>query len=409
VLNIPGITDGTDVTVGESPSGGYLGTDNGLHIILNEPLYFKKATVQPNSGVTSITMGIYYNYYAGKNVNSPPPDLTKTFTGLTPLVAQEIDVDIFLDAGEYFLNNHSEDSFLRAVGVAGNYPHSSAGGEFSIEGAYSIAGADVSGWYYWYFDIQMTKIAKITKAGNVEGSDISEVGPTNGLLMYYPLNGDVLDYSGNNYHLTNAGADISTGLRDKNSYLFVRANDDAMRQSLTPTSAYSTQTLSISAWVKLASAQADFYIIAHTHWAAPWVVGLRVSISSTNLQFVTNSVGLNVPKILTVGEWYHIACTYDQTAAVENKKIYLNGKFMGAADYTGNITAQSGVTIGDIGNATANYNFDGNIQDVRVYNRTLTSAEVYTLFKMFNPNGTTQIQINNDASINVFGEIKERL
>jgi hypothetical protein len=77
---------------------------------------------------------------------------------------------------------------------------------------------------------------------------------------------------------------------------------------------------------------------------------------------------------LTVNNWSHIAMTYDGAAL----RVYQNGALVHTVNMTGNIINGAGpLRIG--GNASwANEFFNGMIDDVRVYNRALTLAEIQT-------------------------------
>jgi hypothetical protein len=49
-------------------------------------------------------------------------------------------------------------------------------------------------------------------------TNLSEVGIVDELDVWHKLNGDVLDYSGNEFNGTNAGATLAPGLKDKSYY-----------------------------------------------------------------------------------------------------------------------------------------------------------------------------------------------
>jgi hypothetical protein len=78
---------------------------------------------------------------------------------------------------------------------------------------------------------------------------------------------------------------------------------------------------------------------------------------------------------LTVGKWFHIVGTYDGFTL----KIYINGQFENSRAYTGSfpITAYPlGIGRGQI------YYFNGLIDEVRIYNRALSQAEIQRLMYM---------------------------
>jgi glucose/arabinose dehydrogenase/PKD repeat protein len=77
------------------------------------------------------------------------------------------------------------------------------------------------------------------------------------------------------------------------------------------------------------------------------------------------------PSALSVNTWTHVAATYDGGQL----RVYVNGTQVAATLATGSYQVNSGIlSIG--GNATYGENFKGKLDDVRVYNRALTPAEI---------------------------------
>jgi PKD repeat protein len=74
---------------------------------------------------------------------------------------------------------------------------------------------------------------------------------------------------------------------------------------------------------------------------------------------------------LPVNTWSHVAATYDGST----QKLYVNGELVGSRSQTGSIDVSTGkLRIG--GNSVWGYYFAGYIDEVRVYNRALTEAEI---------------------------------
>ncbi|HOI04987.1 MAG TPA: LamG domain-containing protein, partial [Candidatus Woesebacteria bacterium] len=76
-----------------------------------------------------------------------------------------------------------------------------------------------------------------------------------------------------------------------------------------------------------------------------------------------------------LNRWYHFVGTYDGA----NIKIYKDGKLVGTTPATGNlavsdVTAKIGTYQG------TNYNFNGQIDDVRIYNYALTQEQIKLLY-----------------------------
>jgi len=100
----------------------------------------------------------------------------------------------------------------------------------------------------------------------------------------------------------------------------------------------------------------------------------RAPISST----ITQQAG-TATKMLP-SQWTHLATTYDGTTL----RVYVNGVQVGSLAAAGNIASSTGaVTIG--GNNVWGEFFAGAIDDVRIYNRALSAAEINTLKNTTNP------------------------
>jgi hypothetical protein len=82
-----------------------------------------------------------------------------------------------------------------------------------------------------------------------------------------------------------------------------------------------------------------------------------------------------------LGTWYHVAASYDRTVLPNRPTLYINGRKM----TTTTLTVPTGTPplfsgTGYIGNAAAtNRAWDGLIDDLRVYDRVLSDAEVQVL------------------------------
>ncbi len=95
---------------------------------------------------------------------------------------------------------------------------------------------------------------------------------------------------------------------------------------------------------------------------------------------INGGTGVNSePVYFTLGKWAHVAVTFDSTGRVSN---YINGVLVGAPAVSGDpvgITTTNALTIGNRSTAT-DRTFDGTIDDLRVYNRPLSSTEIKMLY-----------------------------
>ena len=136
-----------------------------------------------------------------------------------------------------------------------------------------------------------------------------------------------------------------------------------------------------SAWVKATANPADDgNIIAKSDWISGWqfktspdtgphTFGISVAGSANTFaqRYCTTTRLLNV--------WYHVAGTYD--AAARTLNIYVNGALDNGV-LRGTVPASqvnSAVNV-NIGRRSDGFYFNGVIDEVRIYNRALTAAEI---------------------------------
>ncbi len=111
--------------------------------------------------------------------------------------------------------------------------------------------------------------------------------------------------------------------------------------------------------------------------------GWRFTKAASNKGFAAITVnGYDNPQIggttsINGGTWYHVAITYDQVS----RRLYVNGEENGAHADVGTIyTNNDSLLIGDNGVWYANQCWNGYIDDVRVYNYALSTAEIDAIY-----------------------------
>ncbi|BAY12056.1 LamG-like jellyroll fold domain-containing protein [Calothrix sp. NIES-2098] len=97
--------------------------------------------------------------------------------------------------------------------------------------------------------------------------------------------------------------------------------------------------------------------------------------------------------VLKTNAWNHVATTFDGTtykAYVNGQEVFSTNSFAGRKPY-----ATQQLNIGRVDN-----NFAGQIDDVRIYNRALTAADIATLAQLGTPNPGTISLENNAIAVN---------
>lgn len=149
------------------------------------------------------------------------------------------------------------------------------------------------------------------------------------------------------------------------------------------------QKLSASLWVKLNAADASSHAIlvkqtTSSASTASYAITLT-SLEKLSLS-VANKTAVLGDTILTVGQWYHVMMIYDGSLATNNLQLYLNGnpdKFGNVATGQANNAipriSASKLRVGDYAPTAVTASFNGQVDEVRLYNRVLTLDEIQAL------------------------------
>ncbi|MDX2359554.1 MAG: T9SS type A sorting domain-containing protein [Crocinitomicaceae bacterium] len=160
------------------------------------------------------------------------------------------------------------------------------------------------------------------------------------------------------------------------------AYDFASNDILIPHNAsLNSPTLTLEAWINADSWATNVWenvIISKDGWASgEQGYSLRSGASGT-LSFNIGTLGawieVTSAPVMSTGQWYHVAGTYDGTTL----KVYINGEEVGSTAYTGAISASTyDVTLGRITYTAggARY-FDGEIDEVKIWGSALPQSSI---------------------------------
>ena len=197
--------------------------------------------------------------------------------------------------------------------------------------------------------------------------------PTNGLVGWWPFNGNANDESGNGNNGTVNGATLTTdrfGVANK-AYSFDGVND------FIQTNRAHTSSFSVSTWVKLSSAACFSSII--DAYASSWEF-LTDCNSGSNLSLAVWSGGTY--QIYTSGfnltpqNWTHVVCTF---SANNTCKIYSNGVLINTFT-TINLPAIGGLFYFGRSRSGSDSFLNGVLDDIGIWNRALTACEITDLY-----------------------------
>ncbi|MBN1787750.1 MAG: hypothetical protein JW806_05085 [Sedimentisphaerales bacterium] len=139
--------------------------------------------------------------------------------------------------------------------------------------------------------------------------------------------------------------------------------------------------MTITAWIRPDNFGSYYYVLVKRTSAVPGNYELRLSQTSGFLQFIhqtgaTTFTTYTSTSSLATGTWQHVAITLEEGDSVN---FYINGTPAGTLPQT----AVFGIANDEplrIGSRNGGYWFNGDLDDVRVYDRALSEAEVGQLY-----------------------------
>jgi hypothetical protein len=209
--------------------------------------------------------------------------------------------------------------------------------------------------------------------------------PTDGLIAYYPFEGNALDACGNgkdgilkgNYQFVNS-------FKNQAVRLIAETGSDSLGgHVLLPNFHFNTMnSFSYSLWVKEEILLGDeFYISFRDNLGGEDYAGIFRSKSMSYIDFQVGANNSNLPLTINYpsnfkNHFIHYCLVYDN----DTLKMFINGAFLQQkyqpASVSGNYAA-----IGRHWNGDMTYTrFTGIIDEVRVYNRAITNVEVKALY-----------------------------
>ena len=219
---------------------------------------------------------------------------------------------------------------------------------------------------------------------NIEADQVltilqGEEYPEDGLVAYYPFNGNANDESGNENHGTIYGATLSSD-RFGNAncaYDFDGVNDYIQ----TPLSS-NTQPLTISVWFKsdVTNTGESHSIVDSDIWSRGGQSIIFAYDRDNTLDVQYHSGSYDSPFIVDIGTWYHAVATF-----VPGKiELYVNANFIGSKTFVQGILDGDDFRMGRHNSSDPQW-FDGIIDDVRIYNRVLSYDEILELYNENKP------------------------
>ena len=279
------------------------------------------------------------------------------------------------------------------------HTHSDGGGTYDIAGeTRSFQLDNIIETYYKYYRLVINSIIQggTSDTANIsqwelygvpeydpdaDGTDVvvksvPNVPNTDWLEVYYDAknytSGLVQDLSTNSFNgtLTNGASFNNSDGIDK--FVFDGSNDYI--SGSIPSTFTGNQTYTFSIWVKPDSHPSSGFV-------GVFEVGTRSSDDAMGLYFDRGKIihlayadNLATTTVAPVGQWTHITGTYTPG----DRRVYANGNLLNQDDYSGLTLAGTTFKLGS--NLAGEQAFNGSIANFRLFNRALTSDEIYQFY-----------------------------
>jgi uncharacterized protein (TIGR02145 family) len=216
--------------------------------------------------------------------------------------------------------------------------------------------------------------------------------PTDGLVAWWPFNGNANDESGNGHHGFVDGAILSADRFGVGNRSFNFSGDgNYIATNLTGPQG----DRSITVWFKqLESNQGENQWRIFSYGGITQGSGFGAFVFPHNIASQADRLGIDIGNsyvtyepILSLSQWHHLAIVYSTTNGnvVEDVNVFLNGAHLNelAGSFNAFLPLQTGIgnpfTVGHNPNFLPDH-FQGNIDDIGIWNRALTDAEVMALY-----------------------------
>ena len=208
---------------------------------------------------------------------------------------------------------------------------------------------------------------------------ISYTNLMNGILAYYPFNANADDESGNGHTGTVSSATLTQdrfGATDA-AYLFDGTNSQITAAGVE----MSATNITIAFWSKRSDSDPNSFRWVVSHGTPAKDTGLHVGYrgSSQRFSFDFFEDGFDTPTVQTDldGAWHSWTVTYNKSS--QARSIYKDGSLIAFNTSSGKYAGSGTLYIGGAW-TWPNTQFQGAIDDVRIYGRELSSNEVYALY-----------------------------
>jgi len=247
---------------------------------------------------------------------------------------------------------------------------------------------------------------------------IDTANSSNGLVAYYKLDGNANDETGmNNFSLVSGTAPTTNIEGETGGALYFSNHTTKTRLSAnSPNNNFTATDFTLTAWIRSfnnSNSQLTF--------TRPIIFGSSTNLDSISLTWNNSSNSYQVTMANLSGNnpssasltasnigYTFITMFYNSTSKNTTLSLNANSIYVSAQLTTGQLPRQTPQIWLGAGTSNSNTWFNGSIDEVMIFNRSLSANEIYTLYNQSQPRYSTSVNTNSTVQINAtltgFGE-----
>jgi hypothetical protein len=245
------------------------------------------------------------------------------------------------------------------------YSWSSLNGNFTGSGSSVTWNAPAAaGNYYIACLVADNHGGSVKDSLNVEVRDFSIIH-TGQLIAYYPFSGNAVDLSGNGFNgFAQSVTPVPDRFNNPNSAYSFDGVTSYIQVANNPLLNFSN-AITLNFWMKIGLFyDREQYPVSHGNYVNRW----KVSITNNRIRWTVKTTAgikdLDSEILLALNKLYMVTCYYDGS----DYEVYINGELDAFTTFNGTILSSPvDLTIGKVLPGDNNYNFNGVLDDIRLY------------------------------------------
>lgn len=240
---------------------------------------------------------------------------------------------------------------------------------------------------YGKLEIELREIVSIQVISSLMGAGTV---PSEGLVGHWPLNGNANDISGNNHHGRVMGATLTQGVSGEAYRFDGNAGIDLGHLD------FSSEQFTVSGWIRTnePGQPSDWktWISKLDQSGGPFSLGLADgrpeegnrahAMVWTGGSAEPNLYSRDIKQNLRDGRWHMFTFTYRSGS----QNLYVDGRLSASGTYSGPLPSnQTSVRIGGRNFGSFHHPWIGDVDEVLIYNRAISSDEVMQIFQIQRP------------------------